>query len=149
MTTSAPSVVDAIRLISLQLGSLTNDSLNPHFKNRYVSLNGLLAEIRPPLAEHGITITSSFSVLPNGQPVITTRLIGAGGDIEESVFPLHGTDAQRLASAATTGQRRNLMALLGLASEDDDDGNTAAGFSAVPQQTPLQPQQFNNLPNWS
>ena len=45
-----------------QKASLKKDAKNPHLRNKYVSLDGLLNTVRPILTKHKLAITQDLSV---------------------------------------------------------------------------------------
>ena len=101
---------------------------NPHFRSKYVQLDGLLAAVRPLLAKHGLSVIQSTG--GNGQDIaVTTMLMHKSGEwIETDALVLKAvkTDPQGAGSAVTYGRRYGLSAALGVAWDDDDDGNAAS-----------------------
>lgn len=90
----------------------------------------IVAAIRKPLADHGLAVSQVLSATSDGQPALRTILLHASGERIEDVFPLpiHETmSAQEMGSAITYVRRYALSSILGLATEDDDDGNKASG----------------------
>lgn len=103
------------------------DKDNPYFKSKYVSLDGLLAAVRPVLAANGLSFIQS--PVSNGQDVgVATLLMHDSGEwIESDPFMLHAVknDPQAGGSAITYARRYSLSAVLGVAWDDDDDANMA------------------------
>jgi hypothetical protein len=90
----------------------------------------IVAAIRKPLADNGLSVSQPLATTPEGRPGLRTVLMHTSGESIESVFPLpisDGMTAQELGSAITYIRRYALSAILGLATEDDDDGNRASG----------------------
>lgn len=105
------------------------DATNPHFKSKFVSLPSLLETVRPVLNGAGLVLTQAPCVLPDGQPGLRTRIMHAetGEHIEDTMpLILSKQDAQAQGSAITYARRYALMAMLGLAGDEDDDGNHAS-----------------------
>lgn len=100
---------------------------NPYFKSKYVALDGLLDAVRPVLAANGLSFIQS--PVSNGQDMgVTTLLMHESGEwIESDPFLLHAikNDPQSGGSAITYARRYSLSAVLGVAWDDDDDGNDA------------------------
>lgn len=105
------------------------ESDNPFFKSKYANLDGVLAHIRKPLTDVGLSIMQDVSGDDSGA-FITTRIMHLSGQYIET-SPLHlkptKNDPQGIGSAITYGRRYQLMAVLNIAgTDDDDDGNSAS-----------------------
>lgn len=106
----------------------TKDENNPFFKSKYVPLDGLIAAVRPVLTKHGL----SYLQFPSGDGqnvTVTTVLLHESGEyIESDPFTLRAAkvDAQGAGSAVTYARRYSLSAILGVAWQEDDDGNAAS-----------------------
>lgn len=90
----------------------------------------IVAAVRKPLADLGLAVSQPLATTGDGRPGLRTILMHTSGESIDSVFPLPTTDgmtAQELGSAITYIRRYALSAILGLATEDDDDGNRASG----------------------
>lgn len=101
-------------------------NINPHFKNRYADLASVRAAIREPLAANGLSISQIAS--SNEQAaIVETVLMHTSGQWIAGVLALPVTkkDAQGYGSAISYARRYGLMAMLGMASDEDDDGNAA------------------------
>lgn len=106
------------------------------FSYKYADLPSIIAAIRPVLKKHGLAFAQA--VLSEGGYVgVTTRVIHLGGHIE-TFGPLYmpaGSDAQAVGSATSYARRYSLIAALGIAPDEDDDGqraSKASGASARP-----------------
>lgn len=95
-------------------------------QRKYADLATVTETVRPILAANGLAYLQGVS---DGDKVVTvtTRLVHKSGEwIEDSMsMPTGKGDAQAVGSAVTYGRRYALMALLGLA-PDDDDGAAAS-----------------------
>ncbi len=98
---------------------------NPHFKSKYVALDGVIDAVAPALRAEGIAIMQMTDV-EDGRIVLVSRLIHESGEWLGSRYPVHPvkSDPQGEGSALTYARRYALMALVGIAPEDDD-GNAA------------------------
>jgi hypothetical protein len=94
----------------------------------YAPLDVVLEAVRVPLAENGLAITQLLS----GGELVTLLLHEGGGVLESRIkIPLEeGQRIQQLGSAITYLRRYSLLAILGISSEDDDDG-AAEGTQAI------------------
>jgi hypothetical protein len=127
-----PNLAKALAKARSEFPELVFDSTNPHFKNRYLSLKGLLNAIRPTLAANDLLIVQTVSNTggPSPAPSLTTRLIHTDSNeyIEDTMLlSAVKTDPQAQGSAVTYARRYAVVTLLDLVAEEDDDGNAASG----------------------
>jgi ERF superfamily len=96
---------------------------------RYATLDKILDMARPVLAEEGLVLFQPISTNEKGGLVLVTRLLHRSGEWMETSIPLPapGGDPQAFGSAVTYLRRYAVTALLGIASDEDDDANRAAG----------------------
>lgn len=106
---------------------------NPHFRSKYADLGAVWDACREQLAKNAIGVVQSVTHTavdaPEGalRSFMLTRLVhGSGQWIEDGGVPLllSKNDMQGLGSALTYSRRYGLMAMVGIAPEDDD-GNAA------------------------
>lgn len=104
-----------------------NTAINPHFKSKYAPLNEILNEVRPILAKYGLSVMQSPSADGDKVSVVTLLMHESGEWLESCPLALKADKptAQGAGSAITYGRRYSLSAVLGISSEDDDDGNNA------------------------
>jgi hypothetical protein len=96
----------------------------------YAPLETIIDKTRPALTGNGLAFTQTFRA-----GVLVTALLHADGGRIESEFPVQFAGQwQEFGSALTYARRYALIAILGVATEEDDDGNHAAGNVAAPQQ---------------
>lgn len=94
---------------------------------KYASLPEILKTVRPVLTKNGISIIQEPKT-ENNTVKITTILIHKSGEwVEFEPIEMKAASAlaQEIGSAITYGRRYNISSVLGLGSEDDDDGNAA------------------------
>ena len=103
-----------------------NTADNPFYDSKYAPLQDVLNEVRPLLSKHGLSVIQSPS--GDGQSVsITTLLLHESGEwieFDPLVLKAQKITPQGAGSAITYGRRYALSAILGISSEDDDDGNS-------------------------
>lgn len=104
---------------------LQKDGENPHFRSSFITLDNLLAKVLPVLNKNGLMMMQGVTTL-DGQPALKT-MITDGTDVVETTMLLmmKSNDPQGQGSAITYARRYSLMAILGLAAGEDDDGNAA------------------------
>ncbi len=124
--TGPATFAEALSAAQAELTDPPKDSVNPHFKSRYSSLNTILKTVRPILAKHGIAFTQTTDII-DGQFVLVTRLLWRDEEIVGR-YPIQPTktDPQGQGSAITYARRYALQAIVGVAADDDDDGNAAS-----------------------
>ena len=101
-----------------EMGSgVGKDAKNPHFKSQYATLSACLAVAMPALARHGFALIQ----YREGSDLVT-RLGHSSGTELITLYPLEPSKKteQGWGSAITYARRYQVMALLGLAPEDDD-----------------------------
>ncbi len=92
---------------------------------KYASYPRIIAAIRPLLSECKL----SFSQLAEPDGSVTTLLIHESGEYLKStlLIPSMQKNPQQIGSAISYARRYGLSAILGLATDEDDDGNAASG----------------------
>lgn len=113
---------------------IPKNSKNPHFNSRYADLPTIRQVTLPILLRCGLVLRSHPDLIGE-QAVLTTRLSHPeSGQWEESSFPLRPakSDPQGLAGAITYARRYAESAILGIVTEEDDDGNLASGLTRKP-----------------
>ncbi len=101
---------------------------NPFLKTRYATLDDIISATRKPLSDNGLAVVQTIAQGEGGMDMETTLLHASGQWIASvmRVLPDKPTDPQRVGSALTYARRYALAAILGVAPEDDDDGQLAA-----------------------
>ena len=114
-------------------------SINPHFKSRYVDLAGCVEAVIDALNSNGIALQQHLSQSDTGVIVETVFIHESGERMEcgKVHIPASKHDAQGFGSALTYARRYSLMAACGIAPEDDD-GQAASKKSATPVKAALQ-----------
>jgi len=125
---SIAKLAAALMVFQSEVKDPARDGENPHFRSKYVQIDGLLAAVRPILAQHGLSVVQSTG--GDGQNVtITTMILHTSGEwLQTDALTLKAQQAtpQGAGSAITYGRRYSLSAALGVAWDDDDDGNAAS-----------------------
>jgi hypothetical protein len=115
------------------------DSKNPHFNSQFVSLAGVLDAVRPVLAKHKVALFQPASTAGTMVQVQTVFLHESG---EQIAFPPLAmpigdkTTAQQLGSTVTYLRRYSLTSALGIAGDEDDDGNADATIRSAAAKAP-------------
>lgn len=126
---SIKNISKAMAQFQAEVKNPANTANNPFFKSKYAPLNDVLNLVRPILTKHGLSVLQSPS--GDGEHITVTTLITheSGEWIESDPLTLRAdkATAQGAGSAVTYARRYALSAMLGISSEDDDDGNYASG----------------------
>lgn len=124
-------IAKALGQFQYSVGTIKKDATNPFFKSKYATLENIIEHITDPLAKNKLT----FSQFPDGAG-LTTILMHESGEWMKATMPLHmGSKPQEQGSALTYARRYALSAVLGLAVDEDDDGNSAQAAKTAPQAT--------------
>jgi len=140
------SIYKKLNEFKKSVGAIKKDSTNPHYKNRYASIESVLDTIEKPLLDAGLGFIQCVEDLN----LITTIYDTESDNILTSKIPLilNKNDMQQLGSAITYARRYGLVSMFGL-EQEDDDGNLASGNNQKPVQKPTVQQQkagFNAIP---
>lgn len=105
----------------------SKDNINPHFKSRYADLASCMEAIREPFAENGLAISQPLSNEDNKVKCTTILMHESGQWLASDMLmtPVNNLP-QTLGSCATYLRRYMVLAISGVA-PDDDDGNAASG----------------------
>lgn len=119
------------------IAGATKDTENPHFKSMYADLGAVWDACRAPLSANGLSITQPIRHREGASYIVTRVTHTSGQWMEDDGMPLllGKQDMQGLGSACTYARRYGLMAMVGIAPEDDD-GNAAAKDGPAPKTTP-------------
>lgn len=122
------------RTVRVQMKDKANGQPGGSYTFSYAPLDTILEKVRKPLSDNGLSITQ----LLTGNSLITMLMHESGEYLRaEMQIPRTGeTGPQALGSAVTYLRRYTLQAILGVASDEDDDGNGAEGQSTTPAPQP-------------
>lgn len=131
-----------------EVSSISKDASNPMFRNNYATIDQIIAEIRPILAKHGLSIIQipmNLNLNGGGEwvGVKTILLHESGQTLESEPFYLkaqgqktangYAITPQALGSTITYCRRYSLCSLLCLNTgefDKDDDGNAGSGHNS-------------------
>lgn len=133
--------------LALFQGDVTNpprEADNPFYRNKYTTLDAMISHVRPALSKHGLSVIQMPCSGPDGIGVITTLCHASGQYVQSDPYylKLSKQDAQAGGSAITYARRYAYAAILGIASDsDDDDGCDASAKEQPKKPAPQQPTQ--------
>jgi hypothetical protein len=139
--TTSESIKDISAALTKALGELSDvpkgreakipTKSGSNYSYKYADLADALSMVRPIFALHGLAVMQNASTMSPDYVMISTTVVHSSGEwitFEPLAMPA-GRTAQETGSAITYGRRYHLLAVLGLAADDDD------GATAAPRQT--------------
>lgn len=103
---------------------------------KYADLADVIDCYREPLSKHDLALTQTLRV-DEGHMVLRTTLLHKSGQWIASEYPLANYNRpQEQGSAITYARRYSVTSLLGIAAEDDDDGQAAQHAEPVRREEP-------------
>ena len=142
MPTKAPQHTSLAAALAAAQGEMSNphkNCKNPHFRSSYADLESVRDAAIPVLSKHGIALIQKIE--GDGTRVsVNTVLIGYDSTLDCGTvsLPLAGTKnlGQAAGSAVSYLRRYSISSVCGLASTEDDDGNS---LDVAPQRPPARP----------
>ena len=134
--------------------SVENDAFKKGGKAlKYADLDAIIKTVTPALAKNGLSQHQFTDTdIENKAVKITTMILHESGQYffgDTLVLPAESFgkfNAQTVGSAITYGRRYSLSAILGIASENDDDANGISGQDKADKQNNQQPKTYNKPP---
>jgi hypothetical protein len=113
----------ALIAVQKELKPVTKEAVNPFFKSKYADLAGVIEHSTPVLSKNGLAV----SQICEGEYGVTTILMHESGQWIKGTLNIKPAkdDPQGRGSALTYARRYSLSSIINLASEDDDDANSA------------------------
>lgn len=103
------------------------NNVNSHFGNKYADLGAAQEACMPALRKHGFAVFQPFGHDEFGPYVETVFAHESGGTLTSRLhLRLNKNDMQGLGSAISYARRYGLLAMAGIASEDDDGQQAVA-----------------------
>ena len=142
MPTKAPQHTSLAAALAAAQGEMSNphkNCKNPHFRSSYADLESVRDAAIPVLSKHGIALIQK--VEGDGTRVsVNTVLLGYDSTLDCGTvsLPLAGTKnlGQAAGSAVSYLRRYSISSVCGLASTEDDYGNS---LDVAPQRAPARP----------
>lgn len=122
------SLAGALALAQAEIENAAKDGNNPHFKSKYASMEAVVYACKATLPKHGLSYVQ-FPGMQGDYVTVTTRLMHKSGEWIEGTLPMPvgKRDAHGVGSAISYARRYSLMAVIGIAAEDDDGNGAVAG----------------------
>jgi len=100
---------------------------NPFFKTKYATLDEIITTARPVLSSCGLSFIQNVLEDEQGRIGVYTMLLHVSGEsltFDPVYVPLEKKTAQGIGAAITYAKRYSLGTALGIATDEDDDGNS-------------------------
>jgi hypothetical protein len=130
------TIAAALAAAQMNMGKALKQSQNPHFRSKYADLGNVMDACLPALNAEGIAVIQPVQSDGMGGREVVTRFIHPCGETLDCPVPLiiGKNDMQGLGSALTYARRYGLMALAGIAPEDDDGNAAVASTQMAPRE---------------
>ena len=120
------------------------------YSYKYADLSDILGVVQEQLTANSLAISQSATNTAEGVGVITLLMHTSGEWVksDQLILPLQGATAQAAGSAVTYARRYALSAILGISTEEDDDGKLATDHGrTAPQGARGQPPARQSAPS--
>lgn len=121
-------ILPALIKFQTKIGTVGKNKQNPHFGSKYADLAAIMDEARPLLGENELALVQNLVESSPDEVRLLTTLYHTSGQYFSSLITLKPSkaDPQGIGSAITYARRYSLSPLLGIVTEEDDDGNAAS-----------------------
>ena len=112
------------------------DMTNTYFKSKYATLSAIVSAAVPILTKYGLSVTQVL--VDDG--AVRTALLHESGEFIEGTLRIEPAkkDPQGVGSAITYARRYSYASILGIVSDEDDDGNAATHTNKVAEEPKVQ-----------
>jgi hypothetical protein len=140
---SIANIAKALAAFQKEVKQPEKSGENPHFKSKYVTLDGTVKAIHDCAPTHGLSYVQMPVTNESGVGVVTLIMHESGEFIQMDPFilPMDKKTAQGAGSATTYARRYSLSAAFGIVSDLDDDWNEATGNNRAA----ITPQEIGTL----
>jgi len=116
------SINEKLFALQNEIGAISKDAKNPFYKSKYFDINSLIKQLQPLFQKHRLLLLQ-----PIEESLVYTRIVcvDSGEYVVAGMKLPELADIQKLGGAVTYLRRYTLSSLLGLQSEEDDDGTSA------------------------
>lgn len=135
-------IIKALVKTQMEIKPPVKDKIN-RFKTKYASIDAIYDACRIPLATNGLSLSHSVETT-EGKHYLKTTLFHVSGEQINNVIPLFidQLTSQGLGAALTYAKKNAVCCILGLPTEEDDDGNKASDEQSPTKSN--QPKTFLN-----
>lgn len=128
-------LIGALACAQGKMSGAAKDCSNPFFKSKYADLNSIWNACREALSENGLAVVQTVQQT-EGETILLTTLGHKSGQWMSSAMPIkvkgdgRTNELQVLGSCITYLRRYSLAAIVGVAPDEDDDGNSGQNYKA-------------------
>lgn len=125
--TKETNIYQAFIAAQKAFGPALKSSTNPHFRSKYADLSACVEAVIDALNDNGLGLIQTTHPCEHGVTVETILVHESGATMSSGLLhlPASKQDCQGYGSALSYARRYSLMAICGIAPEDDD-GNRAS-----------------------
>jgi hypothetical protein len=121
------AAIEALVKAQQEMGAVLKNAKNPHLKSKYADLGSVIDATFPALHANGFAVMQPAGMDDMGQFVETHFCHISGKTFSSRIYLVIGkNDMQGVGSAHTYARRYGLLAMAGVAPEDDDGEATKA-----------------------
>jgi hypothetical protein len=119
-------IATALAKAQPKFAAAAKNKTNPHLKSKYADLVSVTEAVKGPLAEAGLSYTQVIET-DKAAVICNTLLMHTSGQWINGRLTLHSKDItpQAMGSAITYARRYGLSAMLGIVTDEEDDGEAA------------------------
>lgn len=143
-------LAEALAKAQADFKPVLKDCRNPYYNSKYADLSNVIEATRGALSKNGLVVLQSPR-MDNEEVFLTTLLMHSSGEWISDDLRVPGTgkgkdgterfDVQTVGSAITYARRYAYQSFVGVAAEEDDDGNAAiTGREAMQRPAAHRPQ---------
>jgi hypothetical protein len=136
------NLMSALIKFQKEVPTIVKDKSNPFFKSKYSDLASVINGVSETLGKCELAVFHKTRIQDNRNVLVTILAHSSGEFIEAELFIPEQSDPQKLGSLFTYLKRYSYMAILGIASQDEDDDAHHASSSyrenkPAPKQEPI------------
>lgn len=143
---SIDQIFMALSKAQASLKPALKNKTNPYFQSKYADLDSCMEALKDPLSKNDLCITQLPSQNEGNLSVTTVLGHKSGQWIMSQITMRPEKNTPQGIGSAITYARRYGLAITGLVTEDDDDGNDASGKDNKNKPKPPPPKPKNHAP---
>lgn len=131
MSPMIDQLATALAKAQAEMGIAAKNQKNPFFKSSYADFEAIIHASRPSLTKYGLSVVQPPFMYEDGQSYLVTILMHSSGQWIKSKARHNPpkSDIQSLASYNTYLKRLCYSSLVGVATGEDDDGESAVSYT--------------------
>lgn len=122
----------ALSKAQIEMGDAELDSKNPYFKTKFASLRSIRNTCKGPLAKYGLSVSQLLGRDGEGDFLETCLMHESGEYLQGRLYMHKSKNMQEVGSCISYARRYSLSSILGIVSEEDDDGENTMNRQTAP-----------------